>query len=253
MDQSEHYLKIVLAHLDFACCMMRDDAIIYQNDVFKNTLQEREIASLLRIAVEDEHDWIDKSTGTYYTVKRIPLNEDYSILFFIERKEVRLVTDPLTNLLHRETFPRLAQQILSKGKANNEIIGFLFVDLDGFKAINDTWGHENGDVVLRETGDRIMHVIRGNDYCFRMGGDEFVIVLDSVKDRMHSCLVARRLISAISEPIKLPSGTQVAVGASIGIATFPSDGSEVDEVLQKSDEAMYLAKKLGKNSYQLHS
>jgi diguanylate cyclase (GGDEF)-like protein len=252
MDQSENYLRILLAHLDFASCMLRKDTIVYVNDVFRQTLQEQEISVLLKGGVEGSRDWVQKSTGTYYSVKRIVLDEEFTVLFVIERKEVRLVTDALTGLLHKETFPRLSQQILNQGKLKEEIIGFLFVDLDAFKAVNDTWGHDNGDLVLQETGTRISRIIRSNDYCFRMGGDEFVIILDAVKDRIHSCLVARRLISAISEPITISSDIQVRIGASIGISTFPSDGCEVDDLLQKSDEAMYRAKKLGKNSYQLH-
>jgi diguanylate cyclase (GGDEF)-like protein len=252
MDQSENHLKTVLAHLDFASCLMRNNTVVFVNDLFKSNLQEQEISALLQSETEGSRDWVHKGTGTYYSVKRISLDKELKVLFFIERKEVRLVTDPLTGLLHRETFPRLSQQVLDEGKAQAKIIGFLFIDLDGFKAVNDTWGHDNGDLVLRETAVRISHVIRGNDHGFRMGGDEFVILLDGVKDRMHSCLVARRLISAISEPIALSSEVQVRIGASIGISTFPSDGNEVEDLLQKSDEAMYRAKKLGKNSYQLH-
>jgi diguanylate cyclase (GGDEF)-like protein len=252
MDQSEKYLRTVLAHLDFASCLMRNGSIVFVNDLFKSSLQEQEISPLLQGAAEGSRDWVHKATGAYYSVKRISLDKEFKVLFFIENKEVRLVTDPLTGLLHRETFPRLSQQILNEGKAQEKIIGFLFIDLDGFKAVNDTWGHDSGDVVLRETAARISRVSRANDHGFRMGGDEFVILLDAVKDRMHCCLVARRLISAISEPISLSSEVQVRIGASIGISTFPSDGNEVDDLLQKSDEAMYRAKKLGKNSYQLH-
>jgi len=128
--------------------------------------------------------------------------------------------------------------VIDDARSRDQVLALLFVDLDGFKIVNDTWGHESGDVVLKETAARMTRTVRNNDICFRMGGDEFVIILSTINDRMHSCLVSRRLISAISEPIVLPSGNQAKVGASIGIATFPADGSEIEELLHRADEAM---------------
>jgi diguanylate cyclase (GGDEF)-like protein len=146
----------------------------------------------------------------------------------------------------------VTSKIIEEAKIVNKIIGFMFLDLDGFKAVNDTFGHDSGDLVLQETARRISNIIRNNDICIRLGGDEFLVLLTEIKDKMHSCLVARRLISAISQPINLDIGSNIIIGVSIGIASYPSDGVSVEELMNKSDEAMYKAKKIGKNNYQLY-
>jgi diguanylate cyclase (GGDEF)-like protein len=127
------------------------------------------------------------------------------------------------------------------------------MDLDGFKSVNDTWGHESGDLVLKKCSERMLEVVRDNDFCFRFGGDEFVIILTEIKDKMHACLVARRLISSISDLIPLNQTTNLKVGASIGIANYPSDGVMAEELVNKADEAMYQAKRMGKNNYRIYS
>lgn len=252
MDRHEHYLHILLEHLDFATCLLKNGAMDYVNTAYHTAFGNEVVAPLFRDNQTDVQRFAHTDTGLFYSVKRIILDEEFTVLFFTEHKGVTLVIDPLTGLLNRESFPLISQQVLDDIRSRDKVLALLFVDLDGFKIINDTWGHESGDVVLQKTAARMTNTIRNNDSCFRMGGDEFVIILSSINDRMHSCLVARRLISAISEPIPLPSGNQARVGASIGIATFPTDGSEIEELLHKADEAMYLAKKLGKNNYQLH-
>jgi diguanylate cyclase (GGDEF)-like protein len=252
MDRHERYLQAMVEHLDFAACILKNGTMVYSNNAYRHSFGDEEIAPLFPDPQTDVRAFAHKDTGLFYSIKRITLDEEFTVLFFAERKGVSLATDPLTGLLHRESFPLISQQVLDDARSRDRILALLFVDLDGFKIINDTWGHESGDVVLQKTAARMTHTVRNNDICFRMGGDEFVILLCTISDRMHSCLVSRRLISAISEPIPLPSGNQAKVGASIGIATFPTDGSEIEELLHKADEAMYLAKKLGKNNYQLH-
>jgi diguanylate cyclase (GGDEF)-like protein len=253
MERHERYLKTIIEHLDFACCVINNGSLVHANDTFRHSFSDdQDIAPHLQRPQNDVHGFVHMATGVYFSVKKISLDDEFTVFLFIERQGVSLVTDPLTGLLQRESFPQLSQQILDDTKARTGVFALLFVDLDGFKAVNDTWGHENGDLVLQKTAERMNHVVRNTDYCFRMGGDEFVIILSSINDRMHSCLVARRLISSISEPILLPTGNSAKVGASIGIATFPSDGLDVEDLLQKADQAMYLAKKLGKNNYQLH-
>jgi diguanylate cyclase len=127
----------------------------------------------------------------------------------------------------------------------------MFLDLDGFKRVNDSWGHDEGDLVLRKTSERIAYTIRQSDQAFRIGGDEFVVILTDVRERVHSCLSARKLLAAIGQPILLGTGEEITVGASIGISTYPVDGQSIDELTNKADEAMYRAKKAGRNNYRL--
>ena len=252
MDRHERYLHSLVEHLDFAACILKEGVMAYANDAYRHSFGDEDITSLFPDPQSGVRSFAHKDTGLFYSVKRITLDDEFTVLFFSERKGVSLATDPLTGLLHRESFPLISQQVIDDARSRDQVLALLFVDLDGFKIVNDTWGHESGDVVLKETAARMTRTVRNNDICFRMGGDEFVIILSTINDRMHSCLVSRRLISAISEPIVLPSGNQAKVGASIGIATFPADGSEIEELLHRADEAMYMAKKLGKNNYQLH-
>lgn len=252
MDRHERYLQIMVEHLDFAACIVKNGVVSYTNNAYRHSFGDEDIAPLFQDPQTDVRGFAHKGTGLFYSIKRIVFDEEFTVLFFAERKGVSLATDPLTGLLHRESFPLISQQVIDDARSRDRVLALLFVDLDGFKIVNDTWGHESGDVVLKETAARMTRTVRNNDVCFRMGGDEFVIILSTINDRMHSCLVSRRLISAISEPIVLPSGNQAKVGASIGIATFPADGSEIEGLLHRADEAMYMAKKLGKNNYQLH-
>jgi diguanylate cyclase (GGDEF)-like protein len=248
----EHLIKIIL-NLDQGSCLIKNDEIILANGAFNELVNRDEIHALLRSAVSAEGPWPIISGGNFYSATRVVIDQIYSVLLLSTKKEFGLSNDPLTGLLHRECFDRLTKKLMDDARSLNKIVSFLFIDLDGFKSINDNWGHENGDLVLKKCSERILYVIRSNDLCFRFGGDEFVVILTEVKEKMHSCLVARRLISAISESISLDSTTNVRVGASIGIACYPFDGQEVEDLVNKADEAMYHAKRLGKNNYQLHT
>jgi diguanylate cyclase (GGDEF)-like protein len=248
----EHLIKIIL-NLDQGSCLIKNDEIICVNNAFTESVTRDEISALLKSAVSVEGPWPILSGGKFYSATRVMIDQIYSILLLSTKKEFSLSHDPLTGVLHRECFDRLSNKLMDDARSLSKILSFLFIDLDGFKSINDNWGHENGDLVLKKCSERILYVIRSNDLCFRFGGDEFVVILTEVKERMHTCLVARRLISAISEIISLDSTTNVKVGASIGIACYPFDGQAVEELVNKADEAMYHAKRLGKNNYQLHS
>jgi diguanylate cyclase (GGDEF)-like protein len=248
----EHLIKIIL-NLDQGSCLIKNEEMIFANDAFNELVNRDEIPALLKSALSVEGPWPIISGGRFYSATIVMIDQIYSVLLLSTKKEFGLSNDPLTGLLHRECFDRLANKLMDDARSLNKIVSFLFIDLDGFKSVNDNWGHENGDIVLKKCSERILHVIRSNDLCFRFGGDEFVVILTEVKEKMHTCLVARRLISAISESISLDSTTNVRVGASIGIACYPFDGQEVEELVNKADEAMYHAKRLGKNNYQLHT
>ena len=189
--------------------------------------------------------------GFVFRAHTIKLDSVLTLIILVKMKDIKLSIDPLTQLPNRDCFETMLNKVLAESKTNNKIMSVLFLDLDGFKAVNDTFGHENGDVLLKAVAGRISKSIRANDLCFRLGGDEFVVLLRDVKDRMHPCLVARRLIHCISEPVELREANSAKVGCSIGIASYPFDAENADMLLKNSDEAMYRAKKLGKNNYQL--
>lgn len=155
--------------------------------------------------------------------------------------------DALTGIPNRVLLSDRMRQAIAKLKRENSILAVCFLDLDGFKSVNDTLGHDAGDQVLVEVSKRITHLIRGGDTVARLGGDEFVVLLD-VKSLDECRRTVDRLLEAIGQPI-LIKNESVRVGASIGIAMSLSDHCEPEQLLEQADLAMYEAKNAGKNQY----
>ena len=135
--------------------------------------------------------------------------------------------------------------------AGTERIALLFVDLDHFKTINDTMGHQAGDTLLRETAKRLRSSIRSHDMAARIGGDEFAVLLADVKDAGNAQAVARKILEAFIEAVDI-EGTQMSVSPSIGIALCPDHAGDADTLVRMADEAMYRAKAAGRNTAHLH-
>lgn len=160
--------------------------------------------------------------------------------------------DSLTGLANRSLFMEFLGTSLARSDRRNKSTVVLFLDLDHFKEINDTLGHDAGDRLLSSVAQRVQECVREGDLVARLGGDEFAIVLDDVADPDDARMVAEKILKALREPHDLGE-TQKPVGTSIGIAAFPEAGREPDELIKAADEAMYVAKKSGKNDYRLHS
>ncbi|NDY72165.1 GGDEF domain-containing protein [Desulfobacter hydrogenophilus] len=160
--------------------------------------------------------------------------------------------DTLTDLPNRKLlYDRLAQ-LLAQAERSKQKIAVLFIDLDKFKQINDGFGHEAGDIVLKQTALRLTTALRRGDTVARMGGDEFVALLADVKDDETVNAVAQKLIDVIGQTIQIDSQgetTNQSVGASIGISIYPTNGEDIDSLINAADTAMYLAKKAGRNRY----
>ena len=160
--------------------------------------------------------------------------------------------DFLTGLPNRLfLFVRLGQAMAQARRAN-DFLAVCYLDLDGFKAINDKFGHGAGDNLLQEIAIRIQSVVRGNDTVARMGGDEFAILLGDIKQPGDCSSLIERLLAAIQLPVVLALGEAVTVTASIGVTLFPSDDEEPDALLQHADLAMYQAKESGKAQYRFY-
>ena len=123
-------------------------------------------------------------------------------------------------------------------------VSLLMIDLDDFKTFNDTLGHEAGDVILAETGRRFRETLRKADTVARLGGDEFAVILETNANLGGILQVAEKLLAAASDPISY-NGRKLTVGLSVGIATFPTDGTSPDEICRHADAAMYQAKRGG--------
>jgi len=163
----------------------------------------------------------------------------------------RAQLDPLTGLLNRVSVEaRLASLIKgARERRSGPMFAVLFLDLDRFKVVNDTFGHDVGDRLLCAIADLLRDNVRGDDLVARLGGDEFVVVLPGLKDRRVAAAVAAKLVGLLALPIDVGAGRQVSVSASIGVALYPNDGEDVSTLLTSADTAMYTVKTSGKNSY----
>lgn len=157
--------------------------------------------------------------------------------------------DPLTHLPNRMLFRDRVQQAVAQAQRAHSKLAVMFIDLDGFKAVNDMHGHNNGDCLLEEVAERIRLCVRSGDTVARLGGDEFTVLLREVKDVESIETVARKLLDVAVQPYALDSEKPVSVSFSIGIGVYPEDGDNFDALLSHADQAMYEAKQGGKNRY----
>jgi diguanylate cyclase (GGDEF)-like protein len=156
--------------------------------------------------------------------------------------------DGVTGLSNRHFFKERVEQAVANALRYHTRCCLMFIDLDDFKIVNDTLGHHVGDDLLREVGHRLSGVLRNNDLVCRIGGDEFAVILENVKDMHTPAILAEKIIAAMSEPAML-HGHRVVVGASIGISACPDFASDTSSLLQTADSAMYVAKGRKKNTY----
>jgi diguanylate cyclase (GGDEF)-like protein/PAS domain S-box-containing protein len=156
--------------------------------------------------------------------------------------------DSLTGLPNRALFRDRLDQALARGKRSSDLVAILLVDLDGFKQVNDTLGHDAGDRLLREVAQRFKHTVRESDTVARFGGDEFALLLESVTQRDVEAL-ARRLLDGVAKPVVI-AGREVSLGASIGVVLDSGSGHS-EELVRDADVAMYAAKDGGRNRYEI--
>ncbi len=176
----------------------------------------------------------------------------------IERKraEERLVElathDPQTDLPNRTFFIEQYTQALARADRSNRFVALMFLDLDRFKNVNDSLGHNIGDILLKQTADRLKSCLRSMDTVSRWGGDEFTFILEGISRTRDVALLAQKLIDVIKEPFNL-NGHEVFITASIGVTMYPTDGKQIDSLIKNADVAMYRAKERGRNNYQFYT
>jgi len=156
--------------------------------------------------------------------------------------------DSLTDLPNRNLFFDRLEQTLYRAERENSRLGLFYIDLDGFKEINDTYGHYSGDVLLQQVAQRMLKSTRKTDTVARLGGDEFAVILNPLPYPEVLKMVADRIIASLAAPFSLPFG-EGEISASMGISVFPDDGGRPKELLEAADRAMYQAKDQGKNLY----
>ena len=160
--------------------------------------------------------------------------------------------DILTNLPNRTLFHEIFEELLINAKKDNKQIALLFIDLDHFKEINDSLGHEIGDEVLKIVTLRLQEILKEKDTLSRLGGDEFTIILKEIKKHQDASIVAKRVLKALNTPIVIDSNT-LYISSSIGISIFPNDGISATNLIKYADSAMYKAKEEGRDNYQYYN
>ncbi|MDO8465389.1 MAG: diguanylate cyclase [Gallionella sp.] len=159
--------------------------------------------------------------------------------------------DYLTELPNRILFLNRLEHSTLLAKRNKYKVAVFYLDLDGFKKVNDTLGHDAGDRLLKEVSGRLKEVIRASDMVARVGGDEFTFILINIGSYENASQMANKIIVALSEPFEL-KGQQCHVGGSIGISIYPDDAQDIEALIRQADEAMYVVKQSGKNAHKFY-
>ncbi len=154
--------------------------------------------------------------------------------------------DVLTGLLNRFAFQEAAARLLSEAKRHHFKLGWLYLDLDWFKTINDVHGHRIGDLVLQACAQRLRSDVRAEDVLCRLGGDEFFIILNHIHNTLEAIKMGNKLLNTLHKPIVI-EGISFNLSASVGVSLFPDDGNQLEQLIEKADDALAEAKKLGKS------
>lgn len=165
-----------------------------------------------------------------------------------EKLEYMAHYDILTGLPNRVFFYNKLAHAIAFAKREQSMLALVFLDVDGFKEVNDIYGHNIGDMVLQGIADRLRQCVRESDIIARIGGDEMTIVLSKILQREDAAKVARKVIEALSPEFRIEN-ISCSVGVSIGISIYPDDGRDTESLLKKADIAMYEVKESGKNNY----
>lgn len=200
--------------------------------------------------------------GMYYNHPALPNDEESDDLLSAARlagivmerdqsqKRIRELAynDELTKIANRASFYRELEKLIYISERTKKSFGLLYIDLDDFKGVNDTLGHDNGDILLKETANRLASVCRDSDFVARLSGDEFCVLISELEDDYTSSVVAQRCLDAMSRGIEL-SGRIITPTCSIGIGHFPDDAKDFSTIMKVTDTALYYAKEQGKNQY----
>jgi diguanylate cyclase (GGDEF)-like protein/PAS domain S-box-containing protein len=242
-----------------------EDIIGYSIWDFLSSDRQKEIQQIIEKIYDDHNQWqpleaiIDKfvrydGKETWVEVKVIPIGSkekpDIQIVFrdVTEKKvyesqlEHLTYHDPLTGLKNRRIFTEIVTESLEFAKVSNEKLAIMYIDIDKFKLVNDTYGHDVGDQLLQQFANRLKSGVRDRDVLCRVGGDEFIVLLKGINEMKEIVNIAERLVSSFQEIYEIDN-LMLHVSSSIGVAVFPEDGLEYRKLIYQADQALYLAKK----------
>ncbi len=221
--------------------LMRND--FWRGEIWNRRKSGEEFVELLSIStVRDEFGAVLHYIGVFSDISQLKAHE-------AELDKIAHY-DTLTGLPNRRLLGDRLGQALIRAHRDRSLLAVCFLDLDGFKSVNDTHGHHVGDQLLIGVTEHIRSVLRGNDTLARLGGDEFVILLSDIKNHLESNQILDRILLAVNRPVLLEEH-QLQISASIGVSLFPDDNADADSLMRHADQAMYIAKNAGKNRYHL--
>lgn len=228
------------------------------NNAYTHSLQTRKPYEIVhRLLMRDGRiKWVHERCQTSFDAQGAPIRSVGTIQDISEQQETQQRIehmahfDTLTGLPNRALFYDRLRQALVLAKRHVVGLTLLYMDLDGFKKVNDTLGHHAGDMVLKIAAERMSACVRESDTVSRLGGDEFTIILNDAHKQEDVAAIAQKIIDAISAPFDI-DGNHAHIGISIGIARYSEDAGNEDELVRQADHAMYMAKMAGKNTYHI--
>lgn len=195
-------------------------------------------------AVNHETNRVKYYVGIFSDITKIKQHEAYL--------QYAAYHDTLTGLPNRLLFSDRLSQAIAQANRSDRIVALLYLDLDGFKPINDNYCHEVGDHVLQEVARRLSTCVRASDTVARIGGDEFTVLFSGLSNARECEVLAHRLVETIAQPVML-NGLKLSLSTSMGISLYPDDESDADALLRSADQAMYRAKSAGRNQFVFHA
>jgi diguanylate cyclase (GGDEF)-like protein/PAS domain S-box-containing protein len=253
------------------CGYSREELLGQNPRILKSGRQSSDFYRLLWETISKGKNWSSETVerakdGTFYTVSQtitpiidngelthfIAIHEDITVQKLTQERIAHMAHyDVLTGLPNRSLFTDRLELSLATAKRSKTRLGLMFIDLDKFKPVNDEFGHDVGDLLLKEAAKRMQHCVRESDTVSRIGGDEFVVLLPAVETEQDAMLVAEKILHALNQPFEL-AGHCISISASIGVAAYPEHGSDERTLTKNADVAMYYAKSAGRNNAMLY-
>ncbi|MDR3491563.1 MAG: EAL domain-containing protein [Gammaproteobacteria bacterium] len=238
-EEKRSILREMLMKMGLNCCI--GFPVLFHEETLGAFLFFGHDVEMLDVGSMIIFELIGKQIGHFFKRKRVE-----SSIFYLAQHDV------LTGLANKVVAEDALKNAIFQAKKNEKMVAFLYFDLDHFKNINDTLGHQKGDLVLQEVGHRLEKIVRETDLVARFGGDEFAVILSEVHSKEDVDLVAKKILTTIASPYRIDE-KEFYLTASIGVSLYPADGDDVSGLLRAADFAMYQAKDIGRNSYQYSS
>ncbi len=240
-DDSQKVVDSILGAL------IKADATLFEASLTQEKIKQRDLLVLKNGRIIEYYSQSQKLSGK--TVGQVLTFRDVTREKQKQANiEYQALHDTLTNLPNRSLFDRKFSEAITHAAERSQIMAIMFLDLDKFKEVNDTFGHSVGDLLLQTVTQRLVVCLREVDLISRWGGDEFAIILPEIRCRENVVEIAQRLIQAM-QPEFILEGNRLKVTTSIGIALYPDDGLDSSTLLRSADQALYQAKKSGRNNY----